>query len=113
MLALLANVPPDREGGSTNPENQHYPGLGSTNLDPGIHLLVLVFGLVVRPVFRLRMLHPGGEETLSPPNKGSVSPQTRLSQPVNRHLEHGDFTCLLCVHAGFVKKKKKNKRTRF
>lgn len=43
-------------------------------LDPGVHLLILIFGFVVRPVL-LRKLHPGGEETMSPPNKGSVGPQ--------------------------------------
>lgn len=81
------------------PGNQCYPWLTSTDLDPGVHLLILIFGLVVRPVLLLWRLHPGGEEALLPPNKGPLRPHTRLSRPVNTRQILEAFSCFPWVHS--------------
>lgn len=96
-----------REAGSMKPDNQYYPCLRliPTYLDSGVHLLILIFGLVVRHVYLLWRLHPGGEETMSPPNKGSLSPQARLSRPINTRQILGGFSCFPWV--AFIRFKKK------
>lgn len=45
----------------------------AAHLDPGVHLLVFVLGLLVRPGIPLQRLHGGGERRESQPNKGSRS----------------------------------------
>lgn len=104
-----------REAGSMKPDNQYYPCLRliPTYLDSGVHLLILIFGLVVRHVFLLWRLHPGGEETMSPPNKGSLSPQARLSRPINTRQILGGFSCFPWVAFIRFKKKVFQRRTFF
>lgn len=96
-----------REAGSMKPDNQYYPCLRliPTYLDSGVNLLILIFGLVVRHVFLLWRLHPGGEETMSPPNKGSLSPQARLSRPTNTRQILGGFSCFPWVHSSVLNKR--------
>lgn len=96
-----------REAGSMKPDNQYYPCLRliPTYLDSGVNLLILIFGLVVRHVFLLWRLHPGGEETMSPPNKGSLSPQARLSRPINTRQILGGFSCFPWVHSSVLNKR--------